>query len=1021
MLFRVLGPLEVETAGVATVPPGPRPRALLTALLLQPNTVVPAYRLAEAVWGDDPPEQFHKALHQVVARVRRALGPASRLVVTRPPGYLLVAGESSIDAARFEAGYRAAQASSAADPGAAAGLLDEALALWRGLAYGEFADGFAHPAATRLEELRFVALEDRAALLLACGSPADAAASASDLAAREPLRERPVEVLMRALYAAGRTGEALEAFRRHRDHVASELGLDPTPGLRDLEARILRDNLEPSGRVRVEAPSRPVPPPDRPVRALPWRPSTLVGREQEMQRLAASLATGRLVTVVGPGGVGKTRLALEIAHHLVEQGRSVWWADLTTVSAERVVAALAEATGAEIPLGEDPAAALCAALQSRRGVLCLDNAEHLLGALAAVVERLLASAPDLVVLATSRERLALDAEHVRVLAPLPRPEGADRDNPAVRLFVARAPGLDPKSLADEEVGLIAEVCRRLDGLPLAIELGAARAATFGLAELARRLSGRLDLLGGGRRTAAMRHRTLRTVVDWSHGLLTDDEASLFYRLSVFPGPFSLDQVESVCADESIARPAIPGLVARLVEQSLVQTGQGRYWLLETLQAYARERLDAVGETQRLRDRHARHTAARLADLDRQLWSPVEGTAVAALTELVVDLHAAWDHATTHDRPLAVQLAGDVYDFAYIRQRLDLLNWGVRAASWDIAHPRLPCALTAAAAAAWAGGRLDEAEDHAARAVAAAGEHPTSAARAVSQQGNLAMFKERTAAALAYFRTAARLHREAREPVRALADEVSIAQVLTYAGRSSEARTIMDDVLPRARRTANPSLLSWAHFIAGEATAGTDVEHALACYAAAIQCGNQADCRLFVMLARSFSVALAARDGAPVAALDQFGQILEQWDRLGNELAELWVLRFLVVLLDRVDAFWDAAVLAGALLAAQGRYPQFGPYSAPVESAMAHVRSRLGAGATEDALAEGARLDYPETIAHAQRTIRSARQAVAAELPQAAERSARPEAPANGPVNAGASARPGASASSIWTTSTLPSE
>ncbi|HVE98481.1 MAG TPA: BTAD domain-containing putative transcriptional regulator [Mycobacteriales bacterium] len=980
MLFRVLGPLEVETAGVPAVPPGPRPRALLTALLLQPNTVVPAYRLAEAVWGEDPPEQFHRALHQVVARVRRALGPASRAVVTRPPGYLLVAGESSIDASCFEARYRAARARAAVDPGAAAVLLDEALALWRGPAYGEFADGFARPAAIRLEELRVVALEDRAALLLACGWPAEAAASAGDLAAREPLRERPVEVLMRALYAAGRSGEALEAFRRYRDDVASELGLDPTPGLRDLEVRILRDDLEAPRRVRVEVPTRPVPPPDPHVRALPWRPSTLVGREHELLRLAESLATRRLVTVVGPGGVGKTRLALEVAHHVVEQGRTVWWADLTTVTAQRVVAALAEATGTEIPLGEDPAAALCAALRARRGVLCLDNAEHLLGPLAAVVERLLASAPDLVVLATSRERLALDAESVRVLAPLPLPDGADRDNPAMRLFVARAPGLDPAALADEEVRLIAEVCRRLDGMPLAIELGAARAATFGLAELAERLGERLDLLGGGRRTAALRHRTLRAVMDWSHELLTDDEARLFYRLSVFPGPFSLDQVESVCADEPSARTAIAGLVARLVEQSLVQTGQGRFWLLETLQAYARERLDAVGETRRLRERHARDTAARLAGLDRQLWSPAEETAVAALTGLVVDLHAAWDHARTHDRSLAVQLAGDVYDFAYIRQRLDLLDWGVRVASWDIAHPRLPRALAAAAAAAWAGGRLDEAEEHAARAVAAAGEHPTSAARAVAQQGNLAMFKGRTAEALAYFRAAAQLHREADEHVRALADEVSIAQVLTYAGRSAEARRIMEDVLPRARRAANPSLLSWAHYIAGEATAGTDVERALACYAAAIECGNQADCRLFVMLARSFSVALAARDGAPAAALDQFGKILEQWDRLGNELAELWALRFLVVLLDRVDASWDAAVLAGALLAAQDRYPKFGPYGAPVESALAHVRDRLGPSATDGALAEGARLGYPETVAHARRAIRSARQVITADVP-----------------------------------------
>ena len=704
---------------------------------------------------------------------------------------------------------------------------------------------------------------------------------------------------------------------------------------------------------------------------LPWRTSALLGRDEELRLLAESLATRRLVSVVGPGGVGKTRLMLEAGHQHIQRGGTAWWADLTTVEPKRLVRALTEATGVELGLADDPAAALCAALRTRRGLLCVDNAEHLLDALAPVVEALLASAPGLVVLVTSRERLALDGECIRMLAPLPLPEGADRTNPAVRLFLERAPGLAQEDLADDDVGLVAQICRRLDGLPLAIELGAARAAALGLSELAGRLGQRLDLLAGGRRTAATRHRTLRAVVDWSHGLLTSAEARLFHRLAVFPSAFSLDQVETVCADDLVARPAVAGLLARLVEQSLVQSAEGRFWLLETLRAYARERLDASGDHQALRERHAHDTATRLAEGDRQLWTPSEPSAVAALTELVFDLRAAWDYAVAHDRPLAVRLAADAYDFAYIRQRLDLLAWGECVASWEIANPSLPRALAAAAAAAWARGRLDQATGYGEQAVAVAETDPPAAARAVTQLGNLAMFLEHSEAALARFRTAAFLHREAGEQVRALADEVSVAQAMIYAGRSVEAREKLAELLPQAHRAANPSLLSWAYYITGEAAADLDIDRALDAYETAIEYGNQADCRLFVMLAQGSSVAQAAHRGAPAAAVEQFRRILHQQEKVGNELIELWVLRNLVVLLDRLGAYRDAAVLAGTLMAARGRYPNFGPYQDPVPTAVDHIRERLGSTPANAALSEGNRLSYPEVIVHARRAIESA--------------------------------------------------
>jgi DNA-binding SARP family transcriptional activator len=539
VLFKVLGPLEVELAlGDVVTPGGARGRALLAALLVHHGAVVPVHRLAEAVWGETQPESVENAVHVAVARLRRALGPAGACVVTRAPGYLLDLRGARVDADLFEQRCRAARTLMDADPAEAARLLDEALGLWRGPAFGDLADGLAHPAAVRLEQLRRGAAEDRAEALLGAGAVEQALAAAGDLAAAHPLAERPVAVLVRGLAATGRTAEALEAYRRLAGVLREELGLDPSPELRELHARLLREELV-----------APAPAAGR----LPRRPSPLVGRDTELRAVAAALTDAPLVTLTGPGGVGKTRLALELAHAAVAEGRSAWWVDLVPVPPPRVAEAVAAAAGVEIVPGRDPVAALCAALAPSQGLLVLDNAEHVLDPLAELAERIVAAAPALTLLVTSRERLALDQEAVRALPPLPVPVGADPTSPAVRLFLARAGALPELAGGDDHggVALVAELCRRLDGLPLAIELGAARAVALGLPALAERLADRLDLLGGGRRTADRRHRTLRAVLEWSHELLAPAEAVLFRRLGVFPGGFALAQAEAVCAEDGL--------------------------------------------------------------------------------------------------------------------------------------------------------------------------------------------------------------------------------------------------------------------------------------------------------------------------------------------------------------------------------------------------------------------------------------------------------------------------------------
>ena len=292
MLFKVLGPLEVELAADdVVVPGGARARALLAALLLRPGAVVPVHRLAEVVWGDAQPESVENAVHVTVARLRRALGAAGACVVTRAPGYLLDLRGARVDADLFEEWCRAARTRMDVDPAEAARLLDDALALWRGPAFGDLADGFARPAAVRLEELRRGAAEDRAEALLRTGAVEQAVAAAGDLAAAHPLAERPVAVLVRGLAATGRTADALDAYRRLACVMREELGLDPSPELRELHGRLLREELV------VPAPAG--------VR-LPRRPSPLVGRDEELGAIAAALGEGPLVTLTGPGGVGKS-------------------------------------------------------------------------------------------------------------------------------------------------------------------------------------------------------------------------------------------------------------------------------------------------------------------------------------------------------------------------------------------------------------------------------------------------------------------------------------------------------------------------------------------------------------------------------------------------------------------------------------------------------------------------------------------------------------------------------------------
>ncbi|GII61875.1 SARP family transcriptional regulator [Sphaerisporangium krabiense] len=592
MWFGILGPLEVRADDGAAVPvAGPRPRGLLVMLALEAGGVVTTERLIDGQYGDAPPPGAGNAIQAQVSRLRRAL--PTGLVEFHGTGYRLAAEPGDVDAHRFARlageGRHLLAAARHAD---AARALREALALWRGPALADLPHG--HARAAGLDELRLTAAEDlvEAELALPHGG---SVAEIRRLVAEHPLRERPRGQLMRALHAAGRRAEALEAFDEARRLLADELGIDPSPELAAIHLDVLRAE-------RPVTPRRP---------GVAAQLTSFVGRDRELERLAA-LRGSRLVTIVGPGGTGKTRLAVEAAGR---DARETCFVDLAPLGGgdDPVQAALGalglRESGLQPRPGAEPAERLAAALGEREMVLVFDNCEHVVGAAAALARRLLAECPRLRVVATSREPLGLTGETLVPLAPLATPPPGTAASgalayPAVRLFADRAAAVRPGfEVSDGNVAAVTEVCAALDGLPLGIELAAARLRSFTVEDVATRLAehGRFRLLSRGDRTAAARHRTLRAVVEWSWDLLDLRERTLAARFAVFAGGASLEAVEAVCGGDDPVE-----TLAGLVDKSLVEADGGRYRMLDTILLFCAEKLAESGEEDTLRARHAGH-------------------------------------------------------------------------------------------------------------------------------------------------------------------------------------------------------------------------------------------------------------------------------------------------------------------------------------------------------------------------------------------------------------------------------
>ncbi|MFI6561296.1 BTAD domain-containing putative transcriptional regulator [Streptomyces sp. NPDC050534] len=683
--YRILGTTQaLRPDGTPVQVGGARLRALLTVLALRAGRTVPVSLLLDEVWDGDPPADAPGALQALVGRLRRAVGADA--VASDEGGYRLAARPDDIDLHRFERltgeGVRAL---ADGDPAKAAVVLDDALGLWRGPALADLPDRAAE--AARWDARRLDALRARHSAALALGHGEQSVPELTALCDTHPLDEPLQALRLRALRDAGRTAEALAAFEDVRRLLADRLGSDPGPELASLHGELLAGGPKaPAGRREQPAAVAPAPPETARPGNLRARLTSFVGREADIDAIRGDLAAARLVTLLGPGGAGKTRLSQEAAETVRDAARDgTWLAELAPVDdPEAVPEAVLTAVGARETVlygagaeamraagsdrHDDPLERLAEHCGRRRMLIVLDNCEHVVDAAARLVEHLLERCPEVTVLATSREPLGVPGELLRPVEPLPEPV-------ALRLLADRGAAARPGFSVEEDREACAEICRRLDGLPLAIELAAARLRMLTPRQIADRLDDRFRLLTSGSRTVLPRQQTLRAVVDWSWDLLDEDERDVLRRLSVFAGGCDLTAAEAVCG------PAALEALGSLVDKSLVVAapsgdGEMRYRLLETVGEYAGERLAQAGGPAEAGVAHRTYYRELARRTDPLLRGPDQRGAIGLLEREYENLRTALRHAVAQgDEQEALCLVLSLSWYWQMRDlRIEARNW-----------------------------------------------------------------------------------------------------------------------------------------------------------------------------------------------------------------------------------------------------------------------------------------------------------------------------------------------------------
>jgi predicted ATPase/DNA-binding SARP family transcriptional activator len=890
---RVLGPVEAALDTRVVPVTSARQRALLAALALQPNEVVSVDALLEALWGDELPSKASGNLQVYVSRLRAALGADA--VKHEHGGYRLSVGTDGVDVGRVQQIVNEARTLRPVRPAAAAERFAEALKLWRGRPLGDLADNPVFvPDVARLDELRATLIDEHHDALLAAGSPEIALPGLEAVAAAAPLREPAQLLLMRALHAAGRSAEALRAGERYRRRLVEATGLDPTPELARLEQRILVG--EPTGPVATDTAGQTVPA-RRPM-GLP-RPGRFVGRGRELGELRICLERERLVSIVGPGGVGKTRLVAEALSDTTFDSRRGVVVELAGVSEPDVTAAVAAAL--DLKSGADSLGqSVLEYLAIEDAVLVLDNCEHVAAPVRAFVQRVLGGCPAVTVLATSRERLGLAAERVLALGPLPvDDQSGDGASDAVELFLDRAGRVAPNADLSDRAA-VTRLCWRLDGVPLALELAAGRVGVFGVAGLLDRLDEALDLLATPSHGAATRHETLRAVIDWSHRLLDPDTASFFHVLAVFEPGFGLDAVESV-GRTVVESPT--AMLARLADASLVlvdpSEARPRYRMLDAVRTYASERLTDTDAEQTARAEHARFYLGLLDAAVVDAVGPREAAAVETVLAERDNIRRAlrWVFER-RDGEAVSRAAVSLARLLLYRPDAELLAW-LRAAAdadWDDDPSRRAATYGAAARAAFLQGDLATSEalanDAAARLTPGLQcEHGYLAWHAL---GVVRLYRgDHDAAVDAWSRV---VGDPDADPV-ARADSLSgIGLARLYAGDLVGAAATTADLEDLAELLESDTYRAFASYVEGELRLTTNRSEGVELLTRAEALAHASGAHFVVGLATTALVSAFVRMRRPADALPRFDELIELWRRSSIWTQQWTTLRLLAELL-----------------------------------------------------------------------------------------------------------------------------
>jgi predicted ATPase/DNA-binding SARP family transcriptional activator len=903
--LKLLGPLELVVDENQVDLGGPNQRALLAYLVLREGEPVAIRSIVEAVWGDSAPEGAVRSLRTYVSNLRRLLG--STVEIRGEQGtYRLDRLSLDLDIDLFRRDMAGAGAMD--DPRNVSELLTMALARWRGPVLAGIDRPWVDDESAVLESQRLNTVARWAEATIALDQPEAVIPEVEALIAVTPLDERLNGLYMRALYQSGRQVEALAAYRRLRNTLAEELGVQPGPELQSLEEQILTH-----GMATADSDHR---------WTIPAPVSDLVGRGTEIEDLLTRIDEVRILTLTGPGGVGKTRLALEVGRRIQADGtQPVFFADLSAVpDASAVDAVLAASVGVQPQPDTGPLASLIEYLTPRASLFVVDNCEHVSDTAARAIASLVRGCPDLTVVATSRSALYVDGEfdwRTPSLALPDRMEASIDDLlewPAIELLVQRAP--NTFVLSDANAHDVVELCRDLDGLPLALEIAASRLGSMTPAEIIAALGSRTQL-SRVEATDESRHATLAATVGWSYELLSQEHRELLVRLGVMSGRFLLTDVLAVCAPATESPERVQRELSTLVDQSLVMAETSgtstRYRLLETIRRFA---LDLLGEGENdVRVRHARHFA-RLAEVQAaRFLTDEEAEAFLEMSSAYDNLRGAFHWAMENDDlDSAATIVISLPDGGYWRSRNELVSWS--RSVWQRMTPansRWRAVSGTASRGAWMESRFDDAVTFATEAAAVEGDVPSMCGYPEDVLADTALYRGDAETAAVHYAAVAEEARDSEDLTREVWATYYVAVTNVVLGRSDAAADAAARALAGAVETGNPTSLAFCFYANALVVKHTDPEHAAAMFEDAVKMADSVGNDWFSGIARMELASVNTAHGDVREGFMDFARVIDHWHRAADDTQLRHTWRYLTRALAGVGLDEDAAVLVGALL------------------------------------------------------------------------------------------------------------